>query len=64
MVLPDYNGLMGSPAYEGLRTGLETILGNNTLRKELAQAGYETARKSFSREVWNKRVMRVLHELQ
>jgi len=60
LILPGYNGLLVSPTYSGLRVGLESLLGDADLRTDLANRGYMSAKTSFSREVWNKRVMRVV----
>jgi glycosyltransferase involved in cell wall biosynthesis len=60
IILPDFNGLLVAPKYADIRSGLEELLANQELRIKIARNGYETAKSSFSREVWNRRILSVL----
>ncbi|GMU23186.1 MAG: hypothetical protein AMXMBFR13_32690 [Phycisphaerae bacterium] len=63
IILPDYNGLLVAPRHSDIKEGLSRLLGDVALRKRLARTGYESARATFSREAWERRIMQIIAEV-
>jgi glycosyltransferase involved in cell wall biosynthesis len=63
LILPDYNGMLVAPRHTDIKDGLNRLLADPALRIMLARRGYESARTTFSRAAWERRVMQVIAEV-
>jgi len=64
MIINEYNGLLVMPEAESLLTALDTVINSPTLRRQLGQKAYETARDTFNLVQWKKKWLDVLNYLQ
>ena len=64
IVLDHYNGLMINPDKEELYSALKTLIENAAIRNRLAEKAYETARDSFSLELWQERWLKVIKDVE
>lgn len=63
MVINDYNGILVMPNVSSLLSGIELVIKNPVLRKQLQMKAYETARNAFNLELWENRWRKVFEEV-
>jgi len=63
MIIDGYNGVLVMPDAESLSGGLLRVVEDGTLRQELGQRAYETARDAFCVEKWKRSWREVLEEV-
>ena len=64
IVLDQYNGLMINPDEIELYEALKKLIDNSDKRNVLAEKAYETVKSSFSLELWQKRWLKVINEIE
>ncbi len=63
LVLPCFNGLLCEPTKAAVRESLEQLLNNLPLAQSLAQNARAVVESSFTLEIWEKRILRVLTQV-
>lgn len=64
VILDHYNGLMINPEVEDLYDALKLLIEDSPIRNHLADKAYETASDSFSLNLWQKRWLKVIKEVE
>jgi len=63
MIIDGYNGILTSPNTSSLRDGIERLLDNSQLRRDISIRAYDTAKNAFSMEKWQHSWKKVLEEV-